>query len=133
MTPVLAGGKTGSKGGGGYLGIGEISKPVDMPFHDGIKHGFSCWRQTWKLPDTTPDHICCQHEAALSTGFEIPPIPRYQHPITSTGLPHPYIQFLPLAAPANTGVSLPFQLMTATVLAEKYYILSIFIVICQLQ
>ena len=56
----------------------------------------------------------------ISTGFEILPIPRYQHPITSPDLPHPYFQFSPLAAPANTGVSLPLQLMKATVLAESY-------------
>ena len=49
-------------------------------------------------------------------------IPWYQHPITSLDLPHPYFPFFPLAAPANTGVSLPLQLMKATVLAESYNI-----------
>ena len=39
----------------------------------------------------------------------------------------------PLAAPANTGISLPLQLMKATVLTESYNILSIFIMICLLQ
>jgi len=57
----------------------------------------------------------------VGTGFEIPPIPRYQHPITSLRLPHPYFPFSSLAAPANTGVSLPLQLIV------------IFITVCQLQ
>ena len=69
----------------------------------------------------------------LEQFLEIQPIPRYQHPITSLDLPHPYFPFSPLAAPANTGVSLPLQLMKVTVLAESYYILSIFIAICLLQ
>jgi hypothetical protein len=69
----------------------------------------------------------------VSTGFEIPPIPRYQHPITSPDLPYPYFPFSPLAAPANTGASLPLQLMKATVLAESYHILSTFIAMCRLQ
>ena len=56
----------------------------------------------------------------VSTGFEIPPIPRYQHPITSPDLPHPYFPFFPPVAPANTGVSLPLHLMKATVLVESY-------------
>jgi len=64
---------------------------------------------------------------------EILPIPRYQHPITSPDLPHPYFPFSPLAAPANTGVSLPLQLMKATVLAESYNISSFFIVIYELK
>jgi len=46
--------------------------------------------------------------------------------------PPPLLPFFPLVAPANTGVSLPLQLMKATVLTESY-ILSIFIVICLLQ
>ena len=33
-------------------------------------------------------------------GYQIA-IPRYQHPITSLGLPHPYLTFSSLAAPAN--------------------------------
>ena len=62
----------------------------------------------------------------------IPPIPRHQHPRTSPDRPPPYFPF-PLAAPANTEVSLPLQLMKATVPAESYILLSFFIVICTLQ
>ena len=53
--------------------------------------------------------------------------------ITSPDLPHPYFLFSPLVAPGNTRVSLPLQLMKATVLAESYYISFIFIVIYGLQ
>ena len=60
-------------------------------------------------------------------------IPGYQHPLAPLGPPHPYFPFSPLAAPANTWVSLPLQLMKATVRAESYNNLSIFIVICLLQ
>ena len=45
----------------------------------------------------------------------------------------PFHDMPPLTAPANTGISLPVQLMKATVLAESYYISSIFIVIYRLQ
>jgi hypothetical protein len=52
---------------------------------------------------------------------------RYQHPITSFGLPHPYFPFSSLAATANTLTSLHLQLMKATVLAESsiYFIFSL--------
>ena len=65
---------------------------------------------------------------SISTRFKNPPISRYQRPIASLGLSHPYFQFSALVANANTWVSLPLQLMKATVLTESYNYLSIFIV-----
>ena len=43
-----------------------------------------------------------------------------------TGLPPPLLPVHPLAAPANTEVSLPLELMKATVQAENY---SLFIIL----
>ena len=51
--------------------------------------------------------------------IEIPPIPWCEHSIALLGLPHTLLPVSPLAAPANTLVSLPLQLMKATVLAES--------------
>ena len=42
----------------------------------------------------------------------------------STGLPHPFFPVSLLAAPGNTLVSLPLQLMKATLLTESSYFIN---------
>ena len=86
---------------------------------------FSLCVYVFNISNDTGFHVTCFLNVFYSY--------RYQHLITSPVLPHPYFPFSPLVAPANTGVSLPLQLMKATVLAESYYISSIFNVIYELQ
>ena len=59
---------------------------------------------------------------SISTCTSIPTVSWYQHLITSNGLS----LFSPLAAPANTLVSLFLQLMRATVLTESSILYFIF-------
>jgi hypothetical protein len=58
----------------------------------------------------------------ISMRFKISPITGF--PITSLGIPHHYFPYFPLAAPANTLISLPLQQMKATVLSESSYFIN---------
>ena len=51
-----------------------------------------------------------------------PDISRYQHTINLTWLPPPLLPFSLLVAPANIMVSLPLQLMKATMLAAESFL-----------
>ena len=99
-----------------------VNSDLPIPIHT-QSHRFpfnECWsiRVIYKLQDATPNYVPSNLKRHINLYFN-PYSLLVSTSITSFGLPNLYFTFPPLAAPANTLVTLCLQLMKVSMMAKS--------------